>query len=131
MPGDSNKSNYNYRCSCREHHDAVNLFEVCSGGSLVLGVSATFSYYLWNTGATTPTITVSAAGDYSVEVTATNGCELKAIQAVTALPAPVVTISATPEEINEGESSQLSASGLLDYNWLPQSLFLHPIRLSL
>lgn len=96
-----------------------NSFEVCSGGSLVLGVSTTFSYYLWNTGATTPTITVTSAGDYSVEVTATNGCELKAIQTVAALPAPVITISATPEEITEGESSQLSASGLLNYSWQP------------
>jgi len=98
---------------------ADDTFEVCPGGSLVLGVSATFSYYLWSTGATTSSITVSTAGEYSVEVTASNGCELKAIQRVAALPAPVVTVSATPDQINEGESSQLSASGLLSYSWLP------------
>lgn len=98
---------------------STNKFELCSGASLVLGVSGTFSYYLWSTGATTPTITVSDAADYSVEVTATNGCELKAIQAVTALPAPTVSVTATPEQINEGESSQLSASGLLNYSWIP------------
>jgi gliding motility-associated-like protein len=99
--------------------NADDTFEVCPGGSLVLGVSATFPSYLWSTGATTPTITVSAAAEYSVEVTASNGCELKAIQQVTALPAPAITVSATPEQINEGESSQLSASGLQSYNWLP------------
>jgi len=99
--------------------NAENKFEICPDASLVLGVSDTFTSYLWSTGATTPTITVNEAGEYSVDVTATNGCELKALKEITALPAPVITVSATPELINEGESAQLSASGLLTYSWQP------------
>jgi gliding motility-associated-like protein len=99
--------------------NAENKFDLCPESSLVLGVNDTFSSYLWSTGATTPTITVTAAGTYSVNVKAANGCDLKDSQDVAELPAPNVTASATPDQINEGESSQLSASGLLNYSWQP------------
>jgi gliding motility-associated-like protein len=96
-----------------------NKFEICSSGSLVLGVSDTFTSYLWSTGATTPTITVVQPGQYAVNVLAANGCDLKAEQEIISLPAPNVVVTATPEVIVEGESSLLSASGLLNYMWQP------------
>ena len=46
----------------------------CSGGNVVLTSSAGTSY-LWSTGATTQSITVSAAGSYTVSVTNANGCQ--------------------------------------------------------
>ncbi|OWY19229.1 hypothetical protein C7N43_22930 [Sphingobacteriales bacterium UPWRP_1] len=46
----------------------------CAGSITSLGVSGSFSQYNWSTGATTPTITVSAAGAYSVTVTDANTC---------------------------------------------------------
>jgi len=94
-------------------------FEICSNSTLVLGVSDAFTSYLWSTGETTPTITINSAGSYSVNVMASNGCDLKASQDIAPLPAPTVTATATPETILEGESAQLSASGLLNFSWLP------------
>jgi uncharacterized protein (TIGR02145 family) len=46
---------------------------ICPGTSTTLDAGAGFTTYLWSTGATTRTITVSAAGTYSVTVTKT-GC---------------------------------------------------------
>ncbi|TRZ73145.1 MAG: hypothetical protein D4R97_05255 [Bacteroidetes bacterium] len=46
---------------------------ICPGTSTILDAGAGFTTYLWSTGATTRTITVSAAGTYSVTVTKT-GC---------------------------------------------------------
>lgn len=103
-------------------------FEICPGASLVLGLSNTFSSYLWSTGATTPTITANEAGEYSVNVTATNGCKLKAVQEITVLPLPTVTATATPDLINEGESVQLSADGLLTYAWTPVESIAEPTQ---
>ena len=103
-----------------------NKFEICPETSLVLGVSNTFTSYTWSTGETSPTITVSATGEYSVNVTSSNGCNLKAIKEITGLPAPTVTATATPELINEGESAQLNASGLLDFTWLPSGTLSAP-----
>lgn len=46
---------------------------LCRGSSLTLSSSAGASY-LWNTGATTRSISVSTAGKYAVEVTSISGC---------------------------------------------------------
>ncbi len=45
----------------------------CSGGSTILDAGSGYTSYLWSTGATTQTITVSAQGTYSVTV-ATSCC---------------------------------------------------------
>jgi gliding motility-associated-like protein len=47
---------------------------LCLGSTTNLSVSAGFSNYLWNTGATINSITVTTSGDYSVKITAANGC---------------------------------------------------------
>jgi hypothetical protein len=60
---------------------------LCSGSSQILSASAGVSY-LWSQGSTTPTITVNAAGNYSVTVTDANGCS--------AIAAPVSVSVITP-----------------------------------
>jgi len=45
---------------------------ICLGSSLVLNATNLSSTYLWNNGATTPTLSVNKAGSYSVQVT--NSC---------------------------------------------------------
>ncbi|RKD96717.1 hypothetical protein BXY64_3655, partial [Marinifilum flexuosum] len=46
----------------------------CGGGDVTLDAGNLGSTYVWNTGETSQTITVSADGDYSVEVTNAFGC---------------------------------------------------------
>ena len=106
--------------------NAENTFDVCPESSLVLGLNATFNSYLWSTGESSPTITVKDPGDYSVDVVATNGCKLKAEQIIGGLPAPTVTATVTPEEIDEGASAQLTAEGLVDYSWTPTETLSDP-----
>jgi gliding motility-associated-like protein len=96
-----------------------NKYSFCMGESLKLEVLGTFSSYLWSTAATTQSIMVTEAGTYSVDVLATNGCLLSASKVVTVFDSPDLNLSATPNLINEGETSQLSASGLNNYSWTP------------
>lgn len=96
-----------------------NDYTFCEGATLLLQVNGTFTAYSWSTGATTSSIEVGEEGTYSVDVTATNGCILTASRIVETLPAPSVLVTATPPQINEGEPSQLAASGLENYSWEP------------
>ena len=104
----------------------LNKFEICREETLVLLVTESFTSYLWSTGATTPTLSIQEPGDYSVTVTASNGCALKASTTITELPAPEITIIATPEIIEEGESIQLEATGLESYSWTPAETLSDP-----
>lgn len=97
-----------------------NRSAICAGGELELGVSASFTSYLWSTQATTPAIVVTAPGAYSVTLTNSIGCVVTANKNITALPSPTVSITATPPQVNIGETTQLEATpGLATYEWTP------------
>lgn len=100
-------------------------YTICEGESLVLEVTGSYNSYLWNTGETTPSITVTDGGTYTVEVT-TTACTLNASRNVTLEAAPAITVTATPAAINEGETAQLQAEGLLDYLWTPEASLSDP-----
>ncbi|MDV3308584.1 MAG: FG-GAP-like repeat-containing protein [Cyclobacteriaceae bacterium] len=100
-------------------------YTICSGESLVLEVTGSYNSYLWSTGETSPSITVTEGGTYTVEVT-TTACTLNASRNVTMETAPAITVTATPPVINEGETTQLHADGLLDYLWTPEASLSDP-----
>ncbi|MCX6286154.1 MAG: hypothetical protein NTY96_03490 [Bacteroidetes bacterium] len=64
----------------------------CEPESQLLSVQGTFTSYLWTTGATTPSITVSTSGIYGVTVTDHNGCQGSTSVNVTVHPLPFVTL---------------------------------------
>jgi sugar lactone lactonase YvrE len=90
----------------------------CAGGSVTLTASSASSY-LWSTGATTQSITVSASGNYSVTVTDANGCSATSSStAVTVNPLPTATITAGgPTTFCAGGSVTLTASAASSYLW--------------
>lgn len=93
-------------------------FELCAGDTLQLDVSGTFNSYQWSTGELTPSIRVALPGFYSVDVS--NGtCIITATVNIDSLAGPEVNATADPAEINEGASSQLTATGLSVYQWTP------------
>ncbi len=95
-----------------------NIFDVCRGDSLQLTIPGAFTSYQWSTGETSSSIFVRNAGDYSVNVTTAN-CVLTATATVDTLQAPVLTITGDPLEVNQGGSSQISATGAQSYSWSP------------
>jgi hypothetical protein len=88
----------------------------CAGGSVILSSSAA-SGYLWNTGATTQSITVTTAGSYSVTTTGT--CAgTSASSVVTITPSAIPTITASgPITFCPGGSVILTSSGASGYVW--------------
>ena len=71
----------------------TGVFEFCEGGSQTISVQNIYSSYLWTTGATTPSITVTAAGNYGVTVTDNNGCQGSTSVTMIVHSLPVVTLA--------------------------------------
>ncbi len=72
---------------------------VCDpGGGVTLGLTQTYTSYSWSNGFTTPTINVSASGQYCVTVTNASGCAAQACITVPHTPPPIASIS-TPDQI--------------------------------
>jgi hypothetical protein len=84
---------------------------LCASEQVTLSAPAGMSY-LWSNGATTQSITVTQAGNYSVQVTNANGCQAtSAATAVTVNTLPVATATANgPTSLCPGDSVQLSAA---------------------
>lgn len=90
---------------------------LCNGNTIDIAVATGFSSYIWNTGETTNTITAAAAGDYSVKVTNSNGCE--ATKTFHIKPSGIATI--TDVIINDFAGTENSVTiiynGLGDYEF--------------
>ena len=85
--------------------------QICPGGSVTLTASSGAAY-LWNTGATTQSITVSTPGNYSVIV---DNCSSSAAT-VSYKPVPVITASGYTN-LCPGQSIVLSATTGSSYLW--------------
>ena len=90
----------------------------CQGGRVTLSAS-TGSSYAWSTGATSQSIEVSSAGNYTVTVTNANGCSAtSAATAVVVNALPTAPISASgPLTISQTGSVVLSTASGQSYQW--------------
>ena len=89
----------------------------CTGGNTVLDAGAGYSSYSWSTGATTRTITVSTAGNFSVTVTNAGGCTASASALTSIFTPPVPSISGTPGFCAGGSTVLTANSGYAGYLW--------------
>jgi hypothetical protein len=93
----------------------------CEGNSITLTADAGESY-LWNTGATTQSITISADGIFSVRVTAANSCISPVSDTVEVnvnpVPSSPVTTLVGNATLCEGQTSLIVApAGFASYLW--------------
>ncbi|HLP20374.1 MAG TPA: hypothetical protein VK174_08735, partial [Chitinophagales bacterium] len=91
---------------------------ICNGESTTLTAVGSGTY-MWNNGATTPSITVSPIANtrYSVVVTAYNGYQDSSIINVLVNQPPVVSISPAVIAICPGGSATLTGNGAAGYLW--------------
>jgi len=104
----------------------VNALPTANAGldvAIIIGNSTTLTAtgggtYLWNTGETTASITVSPASTTTYSVTVTqNGCETTDDVQVTVNPLAVVANAGADVAICEGSSTILTATGGTSYTW--------------
>jgi hypothetical protein len=89
----------------------------CAGGSTTL-TSSSATGNLWSTGATTQSITVSAAGAYTLTVTNAAGCSATTIPFnVSINPAPATPVITGPSVFCPGTSITLTSSSATGNRW--------------
>jgi gliding motility-associated-like protein len=105
--------------------DLTEKIDFCKGKSIVLDAGNGYTTYLWNTGATTQSITVSTPGNYSVTVTNNSGCQNTDNTQVsyTILP-EIVSVNIS----NNSATVILSATGNFEYSlnnstWQDSNIF--------
>ena len=93
----------------------TGILGICPGGSTTLDAGV-YTSYRWNTGATTRTITATAAGTYTVTVVNSNGCRGtgSATTTMSTRPVPVIIgiLSFCP-----GKSTTVSTGDFSSYAW--------------
>lgn len=90
--------------------------QICPTGSATFSVPGTFSAYSWSTGTTTPTITVNTAANYTVTVTATNGCTATDSQTLVVANSLQPQITELPYACN-GQVTLDAGTGFNTYTW--------------
>jgi gliding motility-associated-like protein len=95
------------------------IFNLCDGNIAELSVSALPGQVEWNTGETTPKITISEPGIYSVASGSNTGCTSNdEIEAVLVDNVEVIITSGS-QKIEGGGSARLEAEGADFYQWKP------------
>ena len=89
---------------------------ICFGQYGVLNATGGNSY-LWSNGQTTASISVSPATTTTYYVTVFGACNAMDSATVVVNPLPVVTATATPSNLNYGETSVICATGGGLYSW--------------
>ncbi len=91
---------------------------LCSGSTSTLTGSGAVSY-TWSGGPTTAPYIVSPVSNtnYTLNGTAANGCTTSAVQSVSVISAPPLTITASSTVICSGNSATLTGSGASSYTW--------------
>ncbi len=97
--------------------DILGSNSVCQGSSITLDAGAGFASYLWNTGASTRSISVSTAGTYAVTVTTGSGCTGTDNVVVVSLPTPTVNILGPTAVCTGGNVTLDAGAGFSSYNW--------------
>ncbi len=95
----------------------AGVLDLCPGSSTVLDAGTGYSSYLWSTGATSQTITVSTPGTFDVAVTNAGGCTASASVVTTLFTPPSPQITGNPGFCAGGSTALTATLGFASYAW--------------
>ncbi len=94
---------------------------MCQGHSSTIDAGNPGYSYIWSTGETTETISVTTGGTYSVVITSPGGCSATVVNTVNENPSPSVSFIAPPNCLGYStqftDQSSISSGNLISWNW--------------
>jgi gliding motility-associated-like protein len=94
----------------------TDTFHICTGSTALIDAPVGFVAYLWSTGETTQSITVSTGGSYTVTVTNSNGCSnSKTVTVHESAPAVIENVKVV--DFTDNNSITVFVTGLGDYEY--------------
>ena len=96
---------------------------LCIGSSTTLSVASGFSSYLWNTGETSNSISVTTSGSYSVVVTDVNGCAKTKKFTVNSSEIATITAAKINDFAGNENSVLLAYTGVGNYEFSLDGLY--------
>ena len=95
---------------------ALTNASICDGSTGAVFTPGAYTTYLWSSGETTPSVTKTAAGTYTVIVSDANACKDSASATLTVNALPVVDLGAD-RSICPGTSATFDAGSFTSYLW--------------
>ncbi len=89
----------------------------CAGSGAILDAGTGYSGYLWSNGNTAQQVNVSSGGNYTVTVTALNGCSGSSSYSITAWPLPIPQITGITSICQGANANLQAAPSGLNYLW--------------
>ncbi len=89
---------------------------ICDNSNITLKAGNSFTYYVWSTGSTTPTITTQNAGVYSVAATATNNCISTDTISISVKTTPVFSLG-SDTLVCAGQQHLMQPAVIGDFAW--------------
>ncbi|REJ84858.1 MAG: PKD domain-containing protein [Bacteroidetes bacterium] len=94
---------------------------ICDGQSATLDAGNPGSTYTWSNGSNSQTVSVSNAGNYSVQITNPNGCSAVQVHTLTVNPLPIASFSLQQAcdglPVNFSNQSSISSGSIQSYLW--------------
>ncbi len=118
------KTSENCPCEIPEIYMPAELY-ICEGEQSVQLDALAYGSYLWSTGETSPSITVTQSGIYSLTVE-NNGCRNTKDVVVHSATDGSVGVSKSDESLCYGDSAELEAFGGNTYRWYPGDFLSDP-----
>ena len=90
---------------------------ICQGDIVTIDGPPGFSQYNWSTGATTPSITATTVGNYSLSVIDVNGCPGTSNTTSISISPTTITATTTGLSLCNGSVTLDAGSGFSSYQW--------------
>ena len=97
---------------------------ICQGDIVIINGPTGFATYTWNTGATTPSITTTSTGNYSLSVVDGNGCTGTSNTTSVSISPQTITATTTGFSLCNGSVTLDAGSGFASYQWFNNGMMI-------